>query len=573
MTLPLHAPRCNTVSRDSPVGGLHPFSMSGLLQLAQAAPRISNPRPCVNAVHAPVLASSILSSRVQIHKRSAWGAALTAAACGFVAASSRRRRCALVPRGDGATASKTVEAEKGTWGESFNWKKAWYPLAVVVDLEPDRPHKLELLGEGLVAWRDKDGQWHVWEDRCPHRNVPLSEGRLEKDGTLLCSYHGWRFDKEGQVVAIPQAPPERLQELLKNKRACASVRPSQIRLGVLFVWGECSENAALESALTEPNFPEEAEDPALAGRVTLGTWSHHDLPYGWEVAMENISDPAHLAVSHHGTASNRYADPTPLRIDVSREPSNKQGFAFRYRMQNKEDLACYKKVKGVSTADFRPPSLFTWRNDYDTGASEMLLINFVPTRPGFSRLLFSTVVIKGPRGETTPGYGPYTAPIPRWLDHLLIKFFVVQDEVFLHHQQVILHKEKQKTGQDWASLCWTPTESDKGTIIYQKWLTRNPLVWPPGSQTTVTESSDKKVLFDFYRAHTCSCATCKKALRRVSALQTAFKFTAIAAASAGVAIASWPVLLGSVGLGLGAAACSQVRSTYYEVSFHHQDNN
>eukprot|EP00971_Amphidinium_carterae_P168400 3336522-Amphidinium_carterae.2 len=36
------------------------------------------------------------------------------------------------------------------------------------------------------------GEWHVMLDACPHRSAPLSEGRVEEDGTLLCSYHAWR---------------------------------------------------------------------------------------------------------------------------------------------------------------------------------------------------------------------------------------------------------------------------------------------------------------------------------------------------------------------------------------------
>ncbi len=57
---------------------------------------------------------------------------------------------------------------------------------------------------------------HV-EDRLPHRghdaappciDVPAlrcAEGRIESDGTLLCSYHGWRFNGEGKCTSIPQA--------------------------------------------------------------------------------------------------------------------------------------------------------------------------------------------------------------------------------------------------------------------------------------------------------------------------------------------------------------------------------
>jgi phenylpropionate dioxygenase-like ring-hydroxylating dioxygenase large terminal subunit len=35
------------------------------------------------------------------------------------------------------------------------------------------------------------------------RLAPLSEGRVES-GTLMCSYHGWRFDSQGKCVDVPQ---------------------------------------------------------------------------------------------------------------------------------------------------------------------------------------------------------------------------------------------------------------------------------------------------------------------------------------------------------------------------------
>lgn len=43
----------------------------------------------------------------------------------------------------------------------------------------------QLLGRDLVLWKGKDGEWSVFDDRCPHRAVPLTEGRVEDDGTLM----------------------------------------------------------------------------------------------------------------------------------------------------------------------------------------------------------------------------------------------------------------------------------------------------------------------------------------------------------------------------------------------------
>jgi phenylpropionate dioxygenase-like ring-hydroxylating dioxygenase large terminal subunit len=54
----------------------------------------------------------------------------------------------------------------------------------------------------LVLFRDGSGKAAALLDRCPHRNVPLSAGRVA-DGLLECSYHGWRFDASGRCRLVP----------------------------------------------------------------------------------------------------------------------------------------------------------------------------------------------------------------------------------------------------------------------------------------------------------------------------------------------------------------------------------
>lgn len=77
----------------------------------------------------------------------------------------------------------------------------WYVAARARDLRR-KPLPIVLLGERLVIFRDASGQARALKDRCPHRNVQLSLGRVA-DGTLECAYHGWRFDGQGDCVSIP----------------------------------------------------------------------------------------------------------------------------------------------------------------------------------------------------------------------------------------------------------------------------------------------------------------------------------------------------------------------------------
>jgi phenylpropionate dioxygenase-like ring-hydroxylating dioxygenase large terminal subunit len=65
-----------------------------------------------------------------------------------------------------------------------------------------KPVAVERLGQPLVLWRDGEGVAHAFVDRCPHRGVKLSLGRVH-DGQLVCRYHGFRFDGGGACTHLP----------------------------------------------------------------------------------------------------------------------------------------------------------------------------------------------------------------------------------------------------------------------------------------------------------------------------------------------------------------------------------
>ena len=86
------------------------------------------------------------------------------------------------------------------------WTEQWWPISYLQDLDPQRPNLFTLLERDLVIWWDQSGEsWRVFPDVCPHRLVPLSEGRINGTGQLECPYHGWSFDGDGQCRLIPQA--------------------------------------------------------------------------------------------------------------------------------------------------------------------------------------------------------------------------------------------------------------------------------------------------------------------------------------------------------------------------------
>jgi phenylpropionate dioxygenase-like ring-hydroxylating dioxygenase large terminal subunit len=59
-----------------------------------------------------------------------------------------------------------------------------------------------LLGGSL---RSGKGRLGLLDRHCPHRRADLYFGRNEECG-LRCSYHGWKFDVDGNVLEMPAEP-------------------------------------------------------------------------------------------------------------------------------------------------------------------------------------------------------------------------------------------------------------------------------------------------------------------------------------------------------------------------------
>jgi len=77
----------------------------------------------------------------------------------------------------------------------------WY-VAAFADEVSRTPLARRLLGLPVVLLRRLDGSVAALEDRCPHRSMPLSLGRVEGD-SIECAYHGARFGCDGVCAGVP----------------------------------------------------------------------------------------------------------------------------------------------------------------------------------------------------------------------------------------------------------------------------------------------------------------------------------------------------------------------------------
>ena len=104
----------------------------------------------------------------------------------------------------------------------------WYPLAWSRDLKRGKALASAFGGDPIVLVRDSAGAVFALEDRCAHRQVPLSCGIVE-GGELRCGYHGWRYDRSGKCTDVPYVGKGRLPNGVRSY-------PCQEAGGLVFVF-------------------------------------------------------------------------------------------------------------------------------------------------------------------------------------------------------------------------------------------------------------------------------------------------------------------------------------------------
>ena len=286
--------------------------------------------------------------------------------------------------------NQTTEGLKQEEEAIFQWTKQWYPVAVADFLDPSCPHSIQLLGKDLVLWRDGDKKWRCFDNFCPHRGAPLSEGRIEPDGTLLCAYHAWRFNREGKCLSIPQSLDKQTESKnSSNSDSCAIAYPTQERQGLVWVWAESGSQAQLESKLKDPRLVPELEQKS--DRVVKLFWYVRDLPYGWDFFMENVSDPAHVPVSHHGIFGNRYSDAKYYDMIPVKKISTQEGLSFEIKPVSPQ-------IK-QAIHDFQPPCHMRISSKFSDGGEFILALYASPTRPGWCRHIGCQVLVKNDQGK------------------------------------------------------------------------------------------------------------------------------------------------------------------------------
>jgi phenylpropionate dioxygenase-like ring-hydroxylating dioxygenase large terminal subunit len=380
--------------------------------------------------------------------------------------------------------------------ERFDGYEAWYPVFYTEDLNQAKPNKFTLLDRDLVIWWDRHShQWKAFDDRCPHRLVPLSEGRIADDGLLECPYHGWAFKGDGSCDRIPQQPEGGLAHT--SKRACVASLPTAARQGLLFIYAGKPENALQTKIPIIEALETDQEKWTLFG-------TFRDLPYDAITLLENVLDASHLPFTHHKSVGNR-ANAAPMILEVVE--TNKYGFVGKWEEGPR------KGKLGSQNTNFVAPCLMWHDLTSKQFGRTITAVYATPTRKGECRLFarfpfqFSSAIPRFFIGIT-----------PRWYSHIGQNGILEDDQIFLHHQERYLEKSLATGDRNYAQAFYLATTADTYVSELRKWIDRYGA--DPFAGKKLTTPLSKKVLLDREHSHTSNCASCRQALQNVRKIKS-----------------------------------------------------
>jgi phenylpropionate dioxygenase-like ring-hydroxylating dioxygenase large terminal subunit len=409
--------------------------------------------------------------------------------------------------------------------QTNRWQHAWYPVAFLRDLDPSRPTPFTLMGNDLVLWFERScGAWRALADVCPHRLVPLSDGRLNAAGELECPYHGWTFNGEGRCTAIPQATDG---SSIGARSHCRSYATSTGQ-GLLFVFSGDPAEAPSQPLPLVPVI----EEP---GWVVQDTF--RDLPMDALTLLENVLDVSHVPFTHHATVGQR-ENAGPVELELT--SFGPEGFTGLWQEGPRRGKL------GSQFTTYAAPSLM-WHDLTAKGFARILTVVYAtPMRRGECRLF-----ARFPFQFNSPWPARLLGLRPQWLQHLGNHVVLEDDQLFLHWQERVL--EQRGGSQEVMRSFHLPTSADLYVRALHNWVNRYGSEPFPGE--CLPPRQTRRALMERYEAHTLHCRSCSGADRRLRQLQPlSWAVAAIAAvASAWLGPGLWGAVALLVAVGFAAA--------------------
>jgi phenylpropionate dioxygenase-like ring-hydroxylating dioxygenase large terminal subunit len=223
----------------------------------------------------------------------------------------------------------------------------WYVAGLSASLNPGAMRREMLCGEPVLLGRSQDGRVFALRDICPHRAAPLSAGR-QRDGTVECPYHGWRFRPDGVCTHIPSMLQDQEMDVARIR---VQSYPAKEQDGLIWIYFAADPKSDTAPVLDPPIIPIAAGTGAARPRFVEAQLFPCDVDH----AVVGLMDPAHGPFVHNAWWWRRE---TSIHAKAKHHAPSPRGFTMVGHKPSSNSFA-YKILGGdlVTEIRFELPSL------------------------------------------------------------------------------------------------------------------------------------------------------------------------------------------------------------------------
>ena len=153
-------------------------------------------------------------------------------------------------------------------------------------------------GRPVILARDSSGGLRLFLNTCRHRGAQVCRERAGNTKRFFCFYHGWSYDNDGKLVAVPgdDAYPESFD---RSELGLTEVPRFEEYRGF---WFACFDSTApdLETYLADAkDYIDLVVEQSPNGRMEIVSGvQEYDIAANWKLLVENSFDDYHLHSTH-----------------------------------------------------------------------------------------------------------------------------------------------------------------------------------------------------------------------------------------------------------------------------------
>jgi len=167
---------------------------------------------------------------------------------------------------------------------------------------------INYIGEDqVIVVRDKRGEVQVLLNTCRHRGNALCRAEQGNTESFICSYHGWNYALDGELIGVPGMTPYYRKDFDKSQWGLAKAAQVDNYKGFYF-------------ATLDPEAPPLYDYLGDVGRTGLGLLvargdvivvdgiQKNVIDCNWKIAVDNLFDWYHVQYSHSSAGATGYID-------------------------------------------------------------------------------------------------------------------------------------------------------------------------------------------------------------------------------------------------------------------------